>query len=91
MVSGQLHASASLLLENIFVCPTSKRLGGPQSQYGPYGQDNYLLFLSGINLQLLRCPAPSLVAIPTELLRLASCYSPEENERNEIAKSHKTE
>jgi hypothetical protein len=29
--------------------------------------------------------------MPTELSRIASCYSKEENERNELAKSDKNE
>jgi hypothetical protein len=86
-----MHAPAALLPVNtpISLCPPNKRLGGPQSRYGPHGEENYLLFSRGINLRLIRPPAPSLVAIPTDLSRLASCYSPDENERNESAKSDK--
>jgi hypothetical protein len=50
MVSGHLNAPAALFPVNISLCPSCKRLGGPQSRYGPYGEENYFLFLPGINL-----------------------------------------
>lgn len=50
-----------------------RRLGGPQSQSGLYGENKNLLLLSELNLSY---PAHSLVAIPTELCRLLFKHIP---------------
>jgi hypothetical protein len=47
-----------------------RRLGGPQSRSGPYGEEKNIPPLGEIEHRLVSCPARSLVAIPTELSRL---------------------
>jgi hypothetical protein len=47
-MSGQLHVSAALPLEQSPQYPLDKRLGGPQSQSGFYGEEKALLSLLGI-------------------------------------------
>ena len=71
-LSGQFHASAALPPgktppPRYLLC---RRLGGPQSRSGRYGQDKNLSTLPGLELQFLHHPAPNLVTILTELSRI---------------------
>jgi hypothetical protein len=53
-VSGQLHVSATLLLEErILGTHQIRRLGGPQSRSRCYGEQNNLLLLLGIEPRFL--------------------------------------
>jgi hypothetical protein len=45
--------------------PFSRRLGGPQSQFGYFGEENYLLLLPGIELQFLSFPVLIIEAVAT--------------------------
>jgi hypothetical protein len=47
-----------------------KRLGGPRSRSGRYGENKTLLALPEIDPRLLGCPTHSIIAIPTEPYRL---------------------
>jgi hypothetical protein len=50
--------------------PLYRRLFGPQSRSGRYGEDKNLSSLPGLEPRLLGLPACSLFAIPNELSRL---------------------
>jgi hypothetical protein len=65
-VSGQLRAPAALPPGIQPQYSLYRRLGGPHSTYGRYGEDS----LPGIEPRLLDRPALSLIAISTELTRL---------------------
>jgi hypothetical protein len=68
-VSGQLHASAALPPDKSPRYPLDRRLGEPQGLSGHDGKVK--LSPSGIEPWNPVHPARSLVAIPTELLRLS--------------------
>jgi hypothetical protein len=71
-VSGQLEAPAGLLLGKDSPAPMNRRLDGPQSRSGSYGDEN-LLPLLGTEQRFLCCQALSLVTVPTTLSRLFVC------------------
>jgi hypothetical protein len=64
-VSGQIYALGAVCPGKQHLVP--RRMGGAQSQSGPYEEQKNLLSLPGIERQFLSRPARSLVTIPTEL------------------------
>jgi hypothetical protein len=64
-VSGQLHASAALLL-----VPIVWKVGGPQSKSGSYRKEKNLLLPPRIESRLLGHSARKLVVMPTELSQI---------------------
>jgi hypothetical protein len=56
-VSGQIHAPAALPPGKQLRYPLDRRLGGPQSQSGPYGEEKNRLLLQGIEPWLIGRPA----------------------------------
>lgn len=61
----------------------TRRLVGPQSQYGRFEEEKHRLPLSGIEPRFLGCLAHSLVTRPTELSRISNVQC-----RRYIAISH---
>jgi hypothetical protein len=51
--------------------PLNRRLGGPQSLSGRFGEENNLLPVPGIQAHFLGCPISSVVTIRITLSRLS--------------------
>ena len=71
MVSGHLHAPATLSSAIEYSNILNTKPGGPQSSYGRYGETNSLP-LPGNEPLFIGGPARSLFTLPTELCRLLS-------------------
>jgi hypothetical protein len=66
-MNGQLHALAALSKEKELPYTLHRRLGGPQSQSGRFGEERNIWPLPAIDPWFLGRPSRSLVAVPTEL------------------------
>jgi len=66
-VSGRFHTKVVCHRGKTPQYPTSKRLGGPHTQYGHFGEEKSRLLLLRNEPRFIRCPACSLVTLLTAL------------------------
>jgi hypothetical protein len=57
--SGQLHAPVAFSREELLAYPFNRRVDGPQSRFGRFGEDKFTLTLLGFESKIFKAIANS--------------------------------